>query len=138
MNQYAQLSTPKNTCPIRTEVQTGPTHYPLVKRTESPSIPGLQTPALSRCLDLLIPIYNPPSVGSDGAGTHDKRITSLSSPHLLVYARDKEICDMTTIQCNDWSLIDTSGTNATRASPNCQPGPNPIQKHSPARSPIII
>jgi hypothetical protein len=59
---------------------------------------GLQAPALSRCLDLLIPIYNPPSVGPDRAGTHDKRITSLSSPHLLVYARDKEICDLTTIQ----------------------------------------
>jgi hypothetical protein len=42
-------------------------------------------------------IYNPPSVGPDGARTHDKRITSLSSPHPLVYARDKEICDLTTI-----------------------------------------
>jgi hypothetical protein len=94
----AQLGTPKNTRPARTEVQTRPTHYPLVKRTESPSILGLQAPALSRCLDLLIPIYNPPSVGPDGAGTHDKRITSLSSPHPLVYARDKEICDLTTIQ----------------------------------------
>jgi hypothetical protein len=83
----AQLGTPKNTRPAHTEVQTGPTHYPPIKRTESPSILGL-----------LIPIYNPPSVGPDGARTHDKRITSLSSPHPLVYARDKEICDLTTIQ----------------------------------------
>jgi hypothetical protein len=94
----AQLGTPKNTRPARTEVQTGPTHYPPVKRTESPSILGLQAPALSLCLDLLIPIYNSPSVGLDGARTHDKRITSLSSPHPLVYAQDKEICDLTTIQ----------------------------------------
>jgi hypothetical protein len=76
----AQLGIPKNTRPARTEVQTGPTHYPPVKRTESPSILGLQAPALSRCLDLLIPIYNPPLVGPDRAKTHDKRITSLSSP----------------------------------------------------------
>jgi hypothetical protein len=91
----AQLGTPKNTRPARIEVQTGLTHYPPVKRTESPFILGLQAPVLSWCLDLLIPIYNPPSFGPDGAGTHDKRITSLSSLHPLVYARDKKICDLT-------------------------------------------
>jgi hypothetical protein len=94
----------------------GPTHYPPIKRTESPSILGLQAPALSRCLDLLIPIYNPPSVCPNRARTHDKRITSLPSPHPLVYARNKEICDLTRVQCNGRSLIDTGGTNATKAS----------------------
>jgi hypothetical protein len=67
----AHLGTPKNTRPACTEVQTGPTHYPPAKRTESPSILGLQAPALLRCLDLLIPIYSPPSVDPDGAETHE-------------------------------------------------------------------
>jgi hypothetical protein len=60
------------------------------------------------------------SVGPERAGAHDKRVTSLPSPHPLVYARDKKICDLTRVQCNERSLIDTGGTNATRA-PLCCP-----------------
>jgi hypothetical protein len=37
------------------------------------------------------------SVGPERAGAHDKRVTSLPSPHPLVYARDKKICDLTRV-----------------------------------------
>jgi hypothetical protein len=47
------------------------------------------------------------SVSPERARAHDKRVTSLPSPHPLVYARDKKICDLTRVQCNERSLIDT-------------------------------
>jgi hypothetical protein len=56
------------------------------------------------------------SVGPERAGAHDKRVTSLPSPHPLVYARDNKSVTWPGIQCNERSLIDTGGTNATRAS----------------------
>jgi hypothetical protein len=68
----------------------------------------MQAPTLSRCIDLLIPIYNPPSVGPDGAGTHNKRITSLSSP-IYAYVTDTSMRAINSSKLRDMmsSFIDT-------------------------------
>jgi hypothetical protein len=40
-------------------------------------------------------------VGPERARAHDKRVTSLPSPHPLVYARDKKICDLTRVHATN-------------------------------------
>jgi hypothetical protein len=80
------------------------------------------------------------SVGPKRARAHDKRVTSLPSPHLLVYAQDKKICDLTRFQCNERSLIDT---DRETVQPNYAPWPRDITcythqnpYHIPAQSPF--
>jgi hypothetical protein len=78
---------------------------PLLSRvSRSPSKLGLLAPVLEARPQYGAKTSTYPrlqSVRPERAGAHDKRVTSLPSPHPLVYARDKKICDLTRVHATN-------------------------------------
>jgi hypothetical protein len=133
VNQYAQLGAPKTHASLAPQAQVRPTYFTPVKGSRSSSKLGLQAPNTAGptsvwCLDLHLK-PTPNSWSGKSRNPWQERNRS-SRSHKQVYARDNISVTWPGIQCNERSLIDTGGTNATWASLSCQPGPNLIQEQS--------